>query len=137
MKISGFKRIIKEDFEKEQQQLIDKIGYSINPFAEEVIRALSGNLNQDNLNEKLKSIDLIVNASGIPTTEIQFKNPILNTKVEGLLVIKAENISNTSAYPTGGIFITYSENANVITVDHITGLPAGVKFRLKLKVVGS
>jgi hypothetical protein len=136
MKISGFKRIKKEDFDQEQQQLIDKIAYSINPFAEEVIRALSGNINQDNLNEKLKSIDITTDSSGIPTAEVQFKNP-LTSRIEGLQVIKAENISNTTAYPSGGIFITYTESNNIVTVQHVTGLPANIKFRLKLKVIGS
>jgi hypothetical protein len=134
-KISGFKRIIKEDFSEENQEIADKVGYSVNSFADEIIKALNGNLNEDNLVDKSKSLTVTVDGSGTPKEKLIFKTGLIK-KAEGLLVIRAENLTNPNVYPTSAPFLSFSENNGLITVNNITGLQADYKYRLKIKIIG-
>lgn len=136
MKLQSFKRIVTEDVKEEFRELVSKLAYSINPFAEEVIEALNKNLtSEDNLNETKKEVTVTVNSSGTPTTPLQFKTDLSRTSF-GIDVVKAENITNSTTYPTGHPFLSYSEVNGVITVNNITGLPANNKFKLKLIIKG-
>lgn len=129
-KIQGFKRITKENFKADYQDLIDAIGGSVNIFAEEVINAFNNNLTvDDNLKMEYKDIEVSVNASGIPINNTQFKVGF-NGKVRGVVIERALNLTNPNTYPTGAPFITYDQSDKVITVKHITGLPANNKYRL-------
>jgi hypothetical protein len=129
-KLQSFKRIVKENFKAEDQELIDAIGGSINIFAEEVINAFNKNFTvDDNLKMEYKDIEVTVNASGIPINTTQFKVSFTG-KIRGITVERAVNLTNPSTYPTGAPFITFDQNNQVITVNHITGLPANNKYRL-------
>jgi len=134
-KLSGFKRVIKEEFKEEYQELIDKLGYSVNSFAEEVINAFNGNINEDNILDKSKTITTTLDSSGIPTQDLSFKSGLVG-KTKGIIVVKAENLTNPNTYPTGAPFCTFSENNGIVSVSHITGLPASQKYRLTLKIIG-
>ena len=132
MKLQAFKRLIKEDVEEQYRPLVEKIGFSVNNFAEEVIKALSNNLSiEDNFNQNKKDITVQVDSSGIPTTTTQLKTG-LSTICAGITVIKADNITAPRTYPTGYPFINYTENQGVITINHITGLQSGYKYQLKV-----
>ena len=43
--------------------------------------------------------------------------------------LKFTKLSST-VFPTGGIFISYTQNAQLITITNITGLPANNSFLL-------
>lgn len=132
MKVQSFKRLIKEDVEEQYRPLVEKIAFSVNPFAEEVIKALDNNLSiEDNFGQKKKEITVQVDSDGIPTYVTQLKTD-LKSICSGAIVIRADNLTNARTYPTGCPFLSFTENNGVITVNHITGLPAGNKFKLKL-----
>jgi hypothetical protein len=133
-KLQNFKRILAQDYEEEYRLLIEKLSFSVNSFAEDVLRTLNGNLNTDNTLEKLKTMDVEVFSSGSPKTSLQFQNPSSVYKLEGIRVIRVENLSNTGTYPTTAPFVSFSENAGIVTVNNITGLQAGYKWRLKIKL---
>lgn len=132
-KIQSFKRLIKEDVEEQYRPLIEKIGFSVNNFADEVVNTINGNLTTDNLGEKIKDVVVTVNATGSPITATSFKTD-LSGVVQGMWVVKAENVTNKATYPTSQPFITWSENNNVITVNNISGLQANNKYKLKVRL---
>lgn len=133
MKLTGYKRIIKEGVPKEYHVLIDAIAPSINDFADQVINAFNKNITvEDNLNMEIKTLEVVVDGGGIPTMSTAFKSNLAD-RVRGIVVIRAENLTNSTVYPTAAPFITYSENNSVITINHIAGLPASDKFKLRLE----
>lgn len=121
MKISGFKRLIKEDFPAEQQPLVEKLGTVFNLFQEQVYYAFNNNITIDeNLNAQSVVIRVAVNALGQPVGNSQIKYN-LKTKPKGSVVINIQNVTDASLL-TGAPFVTYVVNSNIITLTQITGL---------------
>ena len=136
MKLQSFKRLIKEEVEEQFRPLIDRVGYSINPFAQDVLIALNKNLTiADNLLQQIKQVEVTVDTTGTPKTTSQFKSD-LPQNIIGMNVIKVENLTNTSVYPTGHPFISFDQSSGVITIKNITGLVADNKYRLTINTIG-
>lgn len=135
--IPSFKRLVKEDFQKEYQPLIEKVGYTTNSAFESIFNALNGGLNFDNLSLPYKEVNLQVSASGAPLQTTQFKTGFSSgKKLKGLQVIKVENLTDTTALLTGAPFVTYTENNDLITITQVTGLVANNKYTLRILVLG-
>lgn len=137
MKLPGFKRITSDDFSAEERSLIDRIAFAINPFASDIVDAFNKKITvTDNLNQVFKDVDVTLNASGVPKQTTSFKVEVTG-KLYGISVEKADNLTNPAAYPTAAPFITFSQNGDVITIKHVTGLQADNKWRLKLLCKGN
>jgi hypothetical protein len=136
-KLPNFRRIFKTDFDSDYQDLVEKLGDSINYNFEKIYDALNGKLNTDNLSEQIKDLDLIVGSDGIPTTRIGFTSSLTPARPIGSQVIQAQNLTNPTSYPTTGIFLTYSENTGTIFIEHITGLIPNNRYKLKAKFFSS
>lgn len=93
-KIQGFKRLIVEDFKEEDRDMVGKIGYAINTFAEEVSNAFNKSLTiEDNLNWTRKDISVQVDNKGVPIVP-QVLASGLPAVCKGMLVISATNKDN-------------------------------------------
>ena len=135
-KVTEFKRLVREDFPKDDQAFVDRLAFTINPALEAIAQAFNRNLTfEDNLNTQIRDIDLTVDASGIPLSITAYKST-LRTLTRGLICVRAENLNNPSAYATGQPFVSFSENNGLITLKHVSGLPANQKFRLKIISIG-
>jgi hypothetical protein len=136
MKLQGFKRIVKENFPSEYHSLIEAIAGSVNDFSDDVANAFNKRITvEDNLNMEYRQLQVTVSSAGTPIGTVEFKSN-LATPVKGISIIRADNLSSTTVYPTSSPFITYSSDNNIITVKHITGLVANNKYRLLLLVLG-
>lgn len=135
MQINRPKRILVEDFSDENKEVAEKIGYVINNFNEEIYNLVSGNLDVDNLRQKIVSINVTVNASGIPTQRTQFRTGLGN-QINGIQCIRAENLTNSTTYPTSAPFITFTINNEIVTISHVTGLNTNNKYKLTLLLIG-
>lgn len=132
MKVQPYKRIVTEDYDSKDQDMIGKLAYSINQPMQDIITALTNNLSiEDNFNQIKKDITTQVDASGIPTTTLQFKTG-LSGSCAGITVIKVTNTTNPRTYPTSQPFLSFTENSGVVTVNNITGLPSGNSFQIRL-----
>lgn len=134
-KLNQVRRIITEEFAQADQDMISKLAYIMNNFMEQVVDVVNGNLDMQNLNQQIKTIDITVNSAGVPTTSDKISYD-LKTRVQGIVCIKAENLTNVNSYPTSSPFISYSENGNLLTVKSISGLQALNKYRLTLLIIG-
>jgi len=133
VQIPNQKKLIKNDFNEDNQALVEQLAEVINYNFETSFNALNKNLSLgDNLNVLVKDIEVTVDSSGIPITSIKFTSSLKPARPIGSLVIDQINLTNSLVYPTSGIVISYSEVKGIVTVNHITGLPAGNKFKLKV-----
>lgn len=137
MKIPGFKRLNKSDYSEEHKDLVETLAVSLNVGIETLYLALNKQLTfRDNIKSTIKEIELTVNSNGIPKISTIFTVDIVG-QIDGLWVIKADNMTSPTIYPTSGVTISYTQSNNLITVNHATGLPANNKFKLKLLIIGA
>lgn len=128
MKIPLFKRIYKSDYEKDQQDLIEKLSFSINVGMENFQGVLNNRTSlQDNIQCTLKSFNVTVDANGKPTNTSAFTLTSLGT-LSGIVVLSAVNQTNSTVYPTSAPFISFNVNSNLVSITNIAGLPAGNNF---------
>lgn len=132
----SFKRLFKGDYDSEEQGLIDKLSSSLNYGIEVLYDALNRKLTlRDNISCTVKDVEVTVNSSGIPNSSTTFSMDITN-KIDGLMVIRAENLTNSNTYPSGGVFVTFSQNNTTVTIIHVTGLQANNNYRLRIVAFG-
>lgn len=134
--IDNLRRIIAEDFDEQDRQLVSKLGGNLNQFMEQVYEAFQGNIDFTNTNEELASYDVTVDGSGSPTTTNKFRSDL--TRIEGVQVIRATNLSNPATYPTTAPFLSFTpEGGGIFRVDNVTGLTSGDNWRLRLRIIGT
>lgn len=135
MKLNNIKRIITEDFPKDDRVLVEKLSFALNPFLEQISTIFNKNVDFDNLNQEVLTFTIQLDSNGIPKTQTQIKTS-LKTKIRGILVIKLTNLENDSTFPTGAPFITYSVAADLITIQHVTGIPANKRYTISAIAIG-
>lgn len=130
MKFPTFRRIFKQDYPVDQQSLVEKLSITINNSFETIFNAFNKNISlTDNILCTVKTISVKVNASGVPTTSTSFSIDTTGN-IKGISVIKAENTTDASVFPTSAPFISYTQNNTVITITQVAGIPANNSFNL-------
>jgi len=136
MLLPSFKRLYKGDYEATYQKLVDQLAVSLNIGLESLYSALSKNVSlKDNIRCTVKDLTITVNASGTPTSSTQFALDIPG-QIIGTQVIYAINTTNSAVYPTGGIFISFTQTSTGILISNITGLPANQAFTIRVVAYG-
>lgn len=134
MKLPNFKRLVYNDFTKDFQPLIEQLSYSINNPIESIISAFSNNISlRDNILCNIKDLDVIVDANGIPlaTAALTISN---SNPIDGMVVLRAISPTSTNIMPSGGVFLSYTQNGAKVTINKISGLPANQLFSLRIVV---
>ena len=134
--VPNIKRIRREDFDSEYQELIDKLAYSLNTFMDDTINLLDGNIDFQNLTQTIKTINVKIGATaGIPENDFKI-NTELGRKIEGIVCIKATRIDNPSVVPDSAPFVTFTIlSTDIIKVTNISGLQANSEYQLKLLLI--
>jgi hypothetical protein len=132
MKLPSFKRLNKSDYQEDFKNLVDTLGNSLNTGIDSLYQLANKNVSiVDNIACSVRDVVVTVNSSGVPisNTYIGLDNikPVLGTQV-----IRATNQTSTTVYPTGAIFISFTQTNTGLLINHITGLPANNKFLLKI-----
>lgn len=138
-RIPDVKRIRQEDFPSDQQEMVGKLGYSINTFMDQVVSLFTGNIDFINLNQEIKTVTVRVDGSGnlVSTPKIQTS---IRTSPAGILCISARNKNNTGVYPDGQPFVSWTINSlnnSVINVLNVSGLQNNSEYVLTLLILGS
>lgn len=132
MKIPGFRRLNKGDFEPDYQSLIDKMGVVINQALDSLTSALNNNISiKDNIACTVKDITLTADSNGKPKNTTSFQISTTG-QIQGLSIIKIDNLTNSTGYPTNGVVISYSQNNSNIIINHITGLIPNNEYQLRI-----
>lgn len=120
------------DFPKEAQEIIEQLSYTINNAFEGIFNALNNNINlRDNLAVSVRDLQVSVDANGTPSSTISF-GVANNNPIDGTIVLRALNQTNNAVYPTGGIFLSYTQSGTKVIVNNITGLPPDNTFSLRI-----
>lgn len=132
MKIPSFRRIFKTDYKSEDQELVEKLAFSINVFNDNMTNAMNHQMSlADNIQCTLKTFNVKVTSGGEPATPVSF-SLTSNGKLTGITVLSATNTTNPNVYPTSAPFITYSLNNNIVTIKNVAGLPVDNVFSLTI-----
>lgn len=133
-KLGFLKRLVTEDFSKDDQKVISKLAFILNPALEQIVQALTNNLTfEDNLAAMVKEIEVEVDSDGNPVSGGAFQST-LNNLCRNIIVTRATNLTNSSVYPKGYPFITWEESSKIVTIKNIAGLPSGYRYRLRIIV---
>jgi len=130
MKLPSWRRILEQDYPSQYQDLIRQLSVSLNYGMYTLYQSLNSGLTfKDNISSTINTFQVTVDATGKPNSTITITKSNTNTLL-GLVVIKAVNLTSSSVYPTGGIFVSYTETTNNLIVNNITGLPANNSFNI-------
>jgi len=134
--IDNIRRIVAEDFKKEDRETVSRLGAILNHFVEQVVNAFDKRINFDNLTQELISYRVTVDSSGVPISNARIKSTYTNA--EGMLVLSANNLTNTNVYPDSAPFISFTPSGTgFYTINKINGLQANQEYRLNILIVGN
>lgn len=129
------KRIAKEDFAAQYQDLVDKLAFPLNSFMEQTRNLFTKNIDFQNLNQELITLRVQTDENIKPLAKPAFKST-LTTKVRGIVVLSASIVANGNiSYIQQAPFISFSQNNNIISVDNISGLAAETTYDLLLLTI--
>lgn len=128
-KLPSFRRLNRNDFELQYQQLIDQLGTSINNGFDVVYGALNGSLNfTDNFNSTLTTISITVNDQGVPKTKVQFKLKDGQNTLRGLIILNV-----TGADLVGAPYLVFQKgDENIITITKAFGLSSNKTYNITI-----
>jgi len=133
MKLPSYKRIITQDYNPDDQELIEQLGGNINDSFNLLYSALNKRLTfGDNLSSTIRDVEIIVDSNGKPINDVSFRLDVLNTPVIGCFCIRALNLTNSNVYPTGSPWISFIQNENQIRVLNVTNLQPNNRYSLKI-----
>lgn len=135
MKLNNLKRIVVEEFPQEDQPVVEKLAFSLNPMLDQLTTAFNKNIDFDNLNQEILEFVVEVDATGRPKVATELKSN-LRTRVRGYHVIRAQNENPNGPLPTATPFISYNQNESGVRIVGVTGIPANNKFRLTVIAIG-
>lgn len=131
MKLASYRRIITQDYQKEDQELVEQFGSTVNDSFNSVYSALNKRLTfTDNIAATVKELIVTLDSDGIPQQLTRFTVDVPNVPVVQILCGRARNITNPGVYPTAAPFISFTQNANTIIINHITGLAPNQQWRI-------
>lgn len=135
-KLSGYRRIVKNDYPDEYKSLVEQLSVSINNGFDTLYNAINGKLNfYDNISSTIAEIRIAVDSDGFPLQKTQFKISGNQSTVEGILVLSASGYNNPDLYPSSGIAVSYSAGSGLVTIDNIKGLQPNKVYVLKLLAI--
>lgn len=134
MKLQNFKRVYKTDYKAEFQELIEQLSITINNGFEALYNLTNNNISlKDNISCTLKSIQLTVDTNGTPLAQL-ILSLSKKTKVQGLTILKIDNLTNTTSYTTSGVNISFSIIDSGIRFDNVKGLIANNNYQINLVI---
>jgi hypothetical protein len=135
MQLPNVKRIIVEDFPKETRETVAKLANILNEHMEQVVQLSRKNIGTDNLNESVVTIDITVDANGIPQGVSQI-NTNLST-YGGKEIIDVQSLKSGVANTISAPYLDCTpQGSGIVRINKFYGLPANTKVRVKIKFFG-
>lgn len=131
-KLKSYSRIISSDYADDQQPIIEQIGGQINTAFDPIYSALSNRLTfEDNFLCTVREVEVTLAASGMPLNRISISLDN-NLPVKSVQVLSATNKTNAGVFPTGAPFVSFTQNGNILFIDHITGLIPNNRYIVRI-----
>lgn len=130
-----FRRLFKSDYDQADQAIVEKLSGPINSGIEVLYEALNNKIDfTNNFQASVRTVQVDMGPNGIPKNTPIF-TLINSSRVFGCWVLRVENLTNSSIYPTGAPFISFTQNTDRITINHITGLTADNQYSISIIAV--
>lgn len=124
MKLPSFRRIIEQDYPEQYQELVKQLSVSLNYGLEVIYSLLNGKLTfADNIASTIKEVQVKLDSSGNLQTPVSITKST-SDKILGLMVVRVNNLTNPTIYPSGGVIVSYTETTSSIILNNIKGLQA-------------
>lgn len=125
------RRIIKEDFPKEYDALLDKLLFPLNEAIDQVSNVLNNGLS---VNDNMAGQDMVLDVTAPVNSDnpIYFKKTTLKSPCKGIVCVSASLANNTSSAPTGTPFFTFEDAGSNVKVTNITNLVSGSRYFLRI-----
>lgn len=134
MKLSNPKRIIVEDFPKEAKPVVEKLAYIYNQFSDEVVEAINGQLDFDNLKRSKVVIQVTLDSAGLPQGSSQIKTNL--TSYSGKNIIDVQNLQGGANVLSSPYLDCTWQGNGIVRVNKFHGLPLGQKLRITIEFIG-
>lgn len=132
MKLNNTRQLRAEDFDNEYEQLISQLGSILNSFMQEVVELSDGRVDFENKVETIRDFEITLDENGNPA-QGKFNINLNKANIRGITVVRAINVTNSTAYPTTAPFITWTPiGGSSVQINHVTGLLANNKYRLTI-----
>lgn len=136
MKLPNFKRLTTNDFEEQDKKFVEQLGFCMNDGFQNLYDALNKKLTiDDNFLGALKDVDVRVDANGTPLVST-FVNTGISVVPKAIMVVKADNQTNSNVYPTATPWITWNATTTGIQIVNVAGIPANNTFKLRILILG-
>jgi hypothetical protein len=133
MQLSNVRRIVVEDFPKDQRQTVEKLATIINSFMEETVALSQKNIDFENLNRSKVMVELTVDASGTPSGVTQINTQL--SSYSGNKIIDVQNlVGGANVVSAPYLDCTYLGNG-VVRINKIYGLNPGKKSRITFEFI--
>jgi hypothetical protein len=131
MKLPRYRRILKSDYAPEDQEIVDRLGGTINDFFGNILTALDKRITfEENISSTSKTLEVTVDSSGNVVGQAGFNLDVKNTPIKGCVCIRAENLTNSTIYPTGTPFVSFIQQNDYLRITNISNLQPDNRYRL-------
>jgi archaellum component FlaF (FlaF/FlaG flagellin family) len=136
-KLPTLRRLFKNDFKPQYSELVEKLIVSINNGFDNVYDALNNKITlRNNVLCNIKDFTVQVSSTGVPITNLNLA-VTFNNNINIITVGKIDNVSIPTAYPTGGVTISWEQlSPGLVKVKHITGLTEGQTYNIRVVIYG-
>lgn len=132
-RIDNVKRITVEDVSDEAKEAVGAVANYYNYFAEQVTNVLNGEVDFENLNRTLLTLELTLDSNNLPITTTRFGGDV---GLKGINVIRVDNLTNAAIFPSGSPFITFTSSGDgFYQIQHVAGLAALGNYRLVFELI--
>jgi hypothetical protein len=135
MQISNVKRIIVEDFKSDDRELVSKLATILNSFMDEVVQLSRKNIDYDNLNRSVVTIDITVDASGIPVGVNQINTNLRTYRGKHILDVQTFKAGSPNVISTPYLDCT-PQGGGIVRINRFFGLPVNTKVRVTIEFIG-
>jgi hypothetical protein len=135
MQLSNVKRIIVEDFKSDDRELVAKLAVILNSFMDEVVQLSRKNIDYDNLNRSVVTLDITVDTNGKPIGVNQINTNLKTYRGKNILDIQSLKAGTANVISTPYLDCT-PQGRGIVTINRFFGLPANTKLRITIEFIG-
>ena len=133
MKPFDIKRIIVEDFPKDDRQTVDRLAIIWNDFVDNFIIFMRKGIDYQNINQEVKTLSFTTGADGQPLGGLTFKSS-LTTNINGIIPASLKLV-NSQSVVTQMPFINFIQDGSLIRISYIAGLATNTKYTMIVFVI--
>lgn len=134
MQLPNVSRIIVEDFDKDDREVVSKLAVILNQFMDSVVELTRKNIGFDNLARSLVTIDITVDSTGKPIGVSQINTNLKTYKGKNILDVQSlkAGVANVNSTP----YLDCTPQGNgIVRINRFFGIPANVKVRVTIEFI--